>query len=514
MDGADHRQMRDLVNTNEDQVRIVFSDEFQCVVNADFLSRRSFTIGNLLAGAPRPPLTAAAKESNAPLYQLNLTKNQLQGAYHPYTFRVVPLDSHGDPLETATEQRLFRMFGDDSRPHAQGDRDDNIHPDISSAFEAVFDAIYKGCIDQGRIDLGYIDDEPLHRILDAALDIMKAAEYLKCVGIVAQPMEAILLAQGQLLYYSISHMPISWLQLSYRIRSKPIFKEALIHATGQWNSHGVQQGIREGLLPDRVVDILEAKAGFIADGVLQVERRLGSYYPDVITRQQPSGRVSNDRCGRGDYANDIYMWMALNVFNKWCIDLMTSDHTRHSADMGFAFIRAVSEGGNAYLDRTTMLEHFHGRFPMSGKGMAGVEHRLLEIKEFVKEWARPLMRTKTQLNLDEYPVEYFTHVSVVNTDFPWLNHDNHDDDEEFNGLHVNEEVVDAKTRYPVYYGPRGERDDDIYVYEEVDGKDGKYTLRSERPQRGSPVYQSHRGNDNYCNYQGTQMKSEDDEMYE
>ena len=253
---------------------------------------------------------------------------------------------------------------------------------ILQAFYAVLGAFYNI-----NIELGDFQDDPLTHILDASLKITKVAEYLSCVHIITRPIEATLLPTGQNLYHAISTLPTPWLTFAYRIKSKAIFKEALIHAAGQWNTAGVQEAVADGRLPPKVLEILEAKANFIRSGVIMAERHLASYYPSMLMRERTVGLVGSDNIGRANYANDIIMWMALTVFRHWCSDMMATDQTHNSRDMGYGFMRAISIGGNEYLSRDVLQNQFHQRFPMSHKGMACVEHRLNEIKDIVKQWA-------------------------------------------------------------------------------------------------------------------------------
>jgi hypothetical protein len=94
-----------------------------------------------------------------------------------------------------------------------------------------------------------------------------------------------------------------------------------------------------------------------------------------------------DNVSRASYGNDIMMWIAVCIFRHWMCDLMASNRTHHAADCGWAFIDAVCKGGDTYLGREMLQRSFHTRFPMTGKGMACIEHRLAEVKDDIKQWA-------------------------------------------------------------------------------------------------------------------------------
>ena len=281
-----------------------------------------------------------------------------------------------------------------------------------------------------------------------ALQITTVAEYLDCVSITAQPfpyalltcpqvhiitrpIEATLLATGQHLLKAVANNPTAWLSFAYRIRSKAIFRESLIHAAGQYMFPTVQASIENGDLPEEITTLLKKKASTIIEAVRSCERHLASYYPTILMREKTVGRVDRDNIGRANYANDIIMWIALCIFRHWASDMMASDQTHHAKDMGFAFINAVAKGGDAYLAKTVLHDQFHLRFPMSPKGMACTEHRLAEIKEVVKQWTVPLMRNESHLDRKANPQHHFLFTTVKVTDYPWQDDNNFDDEEEY-----------------------------------------------------------------------------------
>lgn len=256
-------------------------------------------------------------------------------------------------------------------------------------------------------------------LLKAALDTLQVAEYLECITVVTGPIEATLLATGQNLYRAIAENPTGWLVFADRIRSRAIFKEAMIHACGCYNTDKIQTAIHDGNMSEAIVAIMERKAQEILNGVSTTTRRLSSYYPISLTRVATVGRIDKDNTGRADYGNDILGWMALSVFRHWLGDMMAMDHTSHAKDMGFFFMQLISQGGNAYLNRQLMQQSFHAKFPMSPKGMNAVEFRLTEIKHNVKDYVKGYFNRTCQLDLARYPVKHYTHINIAAEDFPW-----------------------------------------------------------------------------------------------
>ncbi|KAK4625973.1 hypothetical protein CLAFUW4_06462 [Fulvia fulva] len=319
-----------------------------------------------------------------------------------FVFEAVPLGANGQPL------------GANLRGVGDGLENGRVVPEVFLAYDAVLGAFYNV-----PIQLGDAQSDGLTHLLSMALQITSVAEYLDCVHIITKPIEATLLATGQHLLKAIANNPTAWLSFAHRIRSKSIFRESLIHASGQYMYPSVQTSITSGELPDEVVSLLKQKAATIIDGVRTCERHLASYYPTILMREKTVGRVDRDNIGRANYANDIIMWIALCIFRHWASDMMASDQTHHAKDMGFAFIHAVARGGDAYLAKSVLHEQFHLRFPMSPKGMACTEHRLAEIKEVVKQWTVPLMRNESHLDRKANPQKHFLFTVVRQGDYPW-----------------------------------------------------------------------------------------------
>lgn len=201
--------------------------------------------------------------------------------------------------------------------------------------------------------------------------------------LVTQPIEAALLATGGSIFRAIKDNPPAWLNFANRIKSKVLFKEALIHGAGQFNTPLVRTSLRHGQLPSSVLFVLIEKAHAIRDAVRMAERRLGSYYPQMLMREKTFDR---ENISRANYSNDVITWMALCWFRHWINDMMVTDQGHMADDLGRSFIAMIATGGDAYMNKQQLVTQFHLPFPMTSKGMACIEHRLSEIKESVKQW--------------------------------------------------------------------------------------------------------------------------------
>lgn len=201
-------------------------------------------------------------------------------------------------------------------------------------------------------------------------------------------MENALIAEGQSLWEAVAQSPHSWIGMACRLQSRVIYKNCFIHLVGRY------QVFRRVLantdlalpkattviesLPPRVKDKVVAKYnGFFAERCAYVESTIMTYYPPALRRTAEAGRK--------DYANDIFLHMALSLFRHW-FGLQVIERRNHisSNDGGWAFYQELLTGGEAYLRREDLRE-WHEMFPMSGKGTMVLQNHLNDIKEEVRK---------------------------------------------------------------------------------------------------------------------------------
>ncbi|SMQ49419.1 unnamed protein product [Zymoseptoria tritici ST99CH_3D7] len=388
---------------SDGDVKVIISSGRHYQLHSNFLRNSSPVLRKLLRDENAADLSSKAIKKNAVRFQLTLTPNKRRrdNADIKHVFALTELDRNG------------RAIGGSTASIVESENGRAIEPNF-----LAFDRILRAFYNQG-FDFGDAQEDHMTDLLNAALETIAAAEYLKCVHVISGPIEATLLSTGQSLQRALSLYPPAWLMFAERIKSRAIFKQALIHGTGQYNMPVVQNAIADGSLSDSIIAVLEKKAQAVVNGVAQAQRCMASYYPAALMREKTIGRVDRDNIGRADYGNDILMWIALCVFRHWLSDQLAADHTHHAPDMGYQLMSIVNQGGNAYLSRQVLQHQFHARFPMSPKGMACVEHRLMEIKNNVAQWAAPLMVDDTELDTTRYPVKHYTHIRVDVEDYPW-----------------------------------------------------------------------------------------------
>ncbi|KXS94890.1 hypothetical protein AC578_1674 [Pseudocercospora eumusae] len=386
-------------------VKLTITGARQYQLHSGVLKNASPVMRDLLANENAAPLSRRAVSNGIvirhKLVLVHNPDNEDDEQEIDYVLEPVPLDAMGRP--SGNNPVGVGMELEEGR---------RINP-IFMAYDAVLGAMYNQ-----PINLGDSQQDGLSDLLSNAFQVTVVSEYLDCIRIVSKPIEATLLATGQNLNRAIASNPVPWLTFAARVRSRAIFKEALIHAAGQFNQPSVMDKINRDEIPADVLEVLVRKGRWVQKTVSDSTRYLASYYPSMLLREVRPG--DKDNVSRASYGNDIVMWIAVCIFRHWICDLMASDRTHHAPDMGWAFVNAVCMGGDIYLSRQMLQHNFHVRFPMTSKGMACVEHRLAEIKDDVKQWAVPLKINNSSLDLSQMPVSHFLHINVNNADFPWV----------------------------------------------------------------------------------------------
>jgi hypothetical protein len=239
-------------------------------------------------------------------------------------------------------------------------------------------------------------------------------------SIVTRPIEASLLSLGQVLHRSIASDPTPWLDFSFRLRSKTLWKEALIHGAGRFNSPALRAAVRDKDLHPAIIEILTHKADLLKNLSKRTQSTLLSYYPEALQRTKTVGRADRDSIGRASYANDIMQWLGLTVWRHWIAQQVCADNTHNSADMGFEFFRLVSRAGEAYLDRN-QLRQFHEYFPMSLKGESVLENRISELKQEGQGMVAKVLENHSYLDVERFPAGHMTCTWLGPEDYPWEN---------------------------------------------------------------------------------------------
>ena len=258
-----------------------------------------------------------------------------------------------------------------------------------------------------------INTKNLATVLHDCMGLVDTAETYGALNCVMDSVDAALLRQGQTLFKSIYANPVAWANFGEKIQSTTIYKEAMIHLIGKWKLLTPEERAK---LSNVTTDIIERKHHEVQMVKQALEIRMISHYPQHLQKDP------NEHPGRIDYAGDIYGWMVITLFCHWfgtqCLEKLNKDKD----DGGASFYYKLIQGGQAYLTREDCA-HFHLYAPMTPKGMTVFENHLNAYKEEIGQFVMPLMRNKTQLEIDlmkaqEAP-KYLLNAEILDEDCPW-----------------------------------------------------------------------------------------------
>lgn len=302
-----------------------------------------------------------------------------------------------------------------------------------------------------------INDTDIAVLLPEVIEIMAVANYLGSARVVTTMIENLLLKQGQMLYRSISDAPLQWAALSFRIRSETVFREAIIHAVGQWTTlaNDVIAGTYNSI-PASVLHVVRQKAYALMDVKRVTECRIMGYYPPHLHKPLPYPSAAAPKIT--DYGTDILAWMAMAYFRHWMAQHICGDRSRLCPDGGALLYRAIASGAaglptsvasadaataeataapqpkrkkrktgtvfdddglSTYLPRAD-LEIFCRRFPLSAKAVNLLDDQLKIIKQALVPYVADLVVNRSALDTKDYPIWYLTCCEVTREDIPWL----------------------------------------------------------------------------------------------
>lgn len=257
-----------------------------------------------------------------------------------------------------------------------------------------------------------ISGSSLQTILEKAMRLMDTADSVGAAAAVRAHIDNSLMRQGQLLYRAILTRPIHWGNLAIRLESPSIFKDAVIHVVGKWNS--LSKDEKRNMHP-HLRAICEQKAAELYRIKGAIEIRIAGHLPRVLWRKAGSTTTT-----RANYANDIYMWMAVNIHRQWSFQVFGIERRgRDSLDGGTELYHAIHEGGATYLNAQDYVS-FHNMCPMSKKARTILYDKVRQMKFDVRKYVRCLMVNRSQLNLkDDLRVDHLLCTEVMDHDIPW-----------------------------------------------------------------------------------------------
>ncbi|KAL1863543.1 hypothetical protein Plec18167_000637 [Paecilomyces lecythidis] len=313
-------------------------------------------------------------------------------------------------------------------------------------WDNLLGAFYNRTVDISNMDMA--------NVLRSCVGLLETAESIEASEIIRQSIDIALLRQGQTLWRSIASQPIPWANLGDRIHSPTIFRDAVIHVVGKWNSLTDEQ--RSVLYPS-VRNLCERKHIELQLKMQAIEVRIVGHYPAFLQRR-PSENIY-----RATYANDVYMWMAVCFYRQWYCQQSMEGRTRAAKDGGAAFFRAVGAGGRSYLT-TQDQARFHLYFPMSSKAMSILEKNLDVLKADIRPLVADLLIDNSQLDTAEYgQLPHLTCCDVKPLEMTWstpeASEDPSGDEEELTDSDAEHETDDDGSEH-ILFSPQAKVDQD------------------------------------------------------
>ncbi|KAH0137043.1 hypothetical protein KCU67_g15878, partial [Aureobasidium melanogenum] len=226
---------------------------------------------------------------------------------HP-VFRRIPLDNNG-----RAQKKYSLMHESDQNPR------------FRSSLFSDYDRLLRTFANQPVT----LDDKSIDTLLPDSMGLIEVAEKLDAVSMIAKIIENHLLAKGQDIFKAISVSPVIWIDVAFRIQSKVLFKEALIHLTGKYNAliatppddalvkkYPRARSVLDQLTPE-LRDLVERKHTMLMQICQTVEKSVSTHYPPGIQKSSVSGQAKTDPIGRIDYAKDVFTWVGVALYRHW-----------------------------------------------------------------------------------------------------------------------------------------------------------------------------------------------------
>ncbi|KAF2758949.1 hypothetical protein EJ05DRAFT_499377 [Pseudovirgaria hyperparasitica] len=386
-------------STSEDgDVQVILGprEDLQFKVHSQVLRESSpGFFADLVSKKSEAPLGPTAKRQGRPLYHIELIQP--------------PSEQFKSGILARLELTDKGMLAPTNPPSVAYAKNSGLTPkvdeNIYKQYKNCFAAMYNKPLD--------IQGKNLQHIMMEAFPHLDIAEYLDILPIVSKALENVFMAFGQELFRIISRQPTVWLNAAYRMKSVLIFREAVIHTVGKYNS--LTDATKSIIFPECMA-VIERKRDRLNMRGKVLEARIISLYPRQIQRR------AGDNSQRQAYSADVMFWVALGFFRHWFGQAIVNDKSYRAPDGGFQFYTDLAQAGpSAYLDRT-VLNVFHNRFNMSKKASQVVENHVLEIKELVRQSLveAELLSNESLLDLAKHPVDHLTSCKFDNEkDIPW-----------------------------------------------------------------------------------------------
>lgn len=390
---------KDFPQCADGDVVILLSTMQTYKLHSQVLSRASTFFAEQLS-QPAAPLTYKARREGAGSYHFELTVPLKFGdVFGRLEQRVGPSSRFGLRV-TNFEQELQENGKPKFSIFARTDVDQLLASGNSIRYWDLLLGAFYG------IPIKFKDDN-MAVLLEDCSGLLDVAETVGSVECIREKVDLSLMRQDKVLWKSIYTNPAAWVGLGARIQSPAIFREAVVHLVGNWQN--IDFNVKANLAAE-VRQVVERKYQYIEKFKVIVECRINMHYP------RSTWRRAEDKPGCGEYAKEIYMWMACAFYRHWFNFQVITDNTRRAKDGGHEFYHNIWKSGNHYLKHEEFAR-LHCFFPMSRKACNILENSVMDLKDEVRPCVSDIIVNRTHIPAKE--LKYLTCAVLEKTDFPW-----------------------------------------------------------------------------------------------
>lgn len=293
-------------------------------------------------------------------------------------------------------------------------------PRLSKADEALirdYDNLFRVFYNE-RLSLDRTSISSAFVQCDGLLELADAYDAVRCVGERINPH---LMQFGAELYKDVAMHSAAYLRLSYLIRNEEIFKEALIHVVGRWP---LDQSYLDGtILPDSVLDMVEAKAEVLRRQALEMENRLLK-----LTLVNRHGQRVRHGMGMDSLAVELWKdWFQESLYvpppkppsSRSSRPSVTSQEVRETErQRQHKTLRRIGLGPDSYLRPEDAKEELKKtRELYNRENLVKLRVKVNDMKLLAQETVQPLMRQESRITGHGYLIC----TRVTDADYLWVN---------------------------------------------------------------------------------------------
>ncbi|PLB45911.1 hypothetical protein P170DRAFT_429084 [Aspergillus steynii IBT 23096] len=241
---------------------------------------------------------------------------------------------------------------------------------------------------------------PGRQLTAVASGLANLGDFIGSKAIVDEGIDLALQDLGQGLFLLIVSDPISWLYFGSRIRSKTIYREAVVHLVGRLPGLTPEDLERLVFLPQYTRDLLLDSYRTVCDAKKAAEALLWGYGSDL-----------ND-------GPDSPMMKAVGLFRQWIAQHKALGNNIVSWDGGARLYRTIASGGQAYLPGDQFRYVYS---PSVGELEAReILDRLAQVKDDVKQFVAPLLVNESRFDPQRFgQLPYLTCAKIDDDALPW-----------------------------------------------------------------------------------------------